>query len=106
MSDQELRLRPKEKDPVTGTIAFEPTAREGDVGSLVLIRRPDGSGNLAAEFVLLLKDRPLANETVAGIVIENGLVFARQIKADDAIESATVERRRDHEYKPVVLPGK
>lgn len=101
-----LLVLPKEKDPVSGHIPAEKTSREGDVGSLVLVRRPDGAGNQAAEFSLLLKDRPVAGETVAGVILDGGMPIARQIKADDVIEAATVEFLRDHEYVSAIVPDK
>lgn len=43
--------------------------------------------------------------TVFGRVIE-GLEIAESLRVGDKIESATVLRKRDHEYKPKTLPGK
>jgi cyclophilin family peptidyl-prolyl cis-trans isomerase len=41
-----------------------------------------------------------SNHTVFGRVVE-GLKIVRSIEKDDVIETATVVRKRDHEYKPV-----
>ncbi|REJ86591.1 MAG: peptidylprolyl isomerase [Planctomycetota bacterium] len=50
-------------------------------------------------------DAPLATEphTVFGRVIE-GMDVVRSLKAGDALESATVLRKRNHEYQPVTMP--
>ena len=102
VNDDQLRLLPKTEAPNTDTLDYERTTREGDVMSVVLVRKSEGGPNAGAEFVILKKDRLLKDETVIGIVQEGGNVQARSIKADDVIESVTVENLRDHDYKPVV----
>ena len=48
----------------------------------------------------------LEGKTVIGILQEGSMPLARALKAEDAIESVTVEGARDHEYKPVTNPKK
>jgi cyclophilin family peptidyl-prolyl cis-trans isomerase len=81
-------------------IPFESTAREGLVGSLVLVRQ--GQNNAAAEFQILLKSADLPKDaTICGIVpTPFAMNLARELKADDTIDSVTVEKKRSHEYKP------
>jgi cyclophilin family peptidyl-prolyl cis-trans isomerase len=102
VKDEQLRLLPKDPAAPADTLEYERTSREGDVGSVLLIRKSEGGDNLGAEFVILTKDRPLKDETVVGILMENGSTIVRGIKAEDVIETVTVENLRDHEYRPVV----
>jgi hypothetical protein len=106
VNDDQLRLLPKEAGAVTDTLSFEESRREGDVGSILLIRVAEGGDNKGAEFVILKKDRPLTNETVIGILQDGSMPLARALKAEDVIDSVTVEGARDHEYKPVTNPKK
>ncbi len=106
VTDDQIRLLPKDATPVTDTLAFEPSSRDGDVGSVVLIRVSEGGDNKGAEFVILKKDRPLAGETVVGILQEGSQPLVRALKADDVIESTVLENLRDHEYKPTLHPKK
>jgi hypothetical protein len=102
VTDDQIRLLPKDGTPVTDTLPFEPSSRDGDVGSVVLVRASEGGDNKGAEFVILKKDRPLAGETVVGILQEGSQPLVRALKADDVIESTVLENLREHEYKPVL----
>ena len=44
-----------------------------------------------------------SGHTVFGHIVE-GINVAASLKKDDKIESATVTRKRQHEYKPETLP--
>ncbi len=104
VTDDQLKLVSKET--ATDTLGFEPSARDGDVGSVVLVRVSENGDNKGAEFVILRKDRPVSGETVVGILQESSLPMARALKGDDAIESGVVENLRDHEYTPKLNPKK
>ncbi len=92
-TNERLQMPPK-KDVPAETVPFERTGREGDVGSLVMVRH--GDSNLAAEFQLLLKsvDAP-GDVTIAGIIAsDQDREQARRVAADDVIESVVVEKKR------------
>ncbi|MBI2930769.1 MAG: peptidylprolyl isomerase [Planctomycetes bacterium] len=98
--DERLQMPPKQAGVVDYALPFEPTRREGDVGSLIMVRQ--GAHNQAAEFQILLKSVPDPGEvTVAGIVAsESDRQIVRQLKAEDTIQSVRAERKRAHDYKP------
>ncbi len=58
-----------------------------------------------SQFFLTHEPTPHLNgkHTVFGRILE-GLDVARALKINDVLESATVLRKRDHEYSPVTLP--
>ncbi len=65
--------------------------------------RPHSAGS---RFYITFQPAPDLNgkHTVFGRVVD-GLDLVRGFQANDAIESVTVLRKRDHEYKPATLPA-
>ena len=89
---------------------FEKSARRHFRGSLSMAKTaaPNTGGS---QFFLTHLPTPHLNanvdaqsgHTVFGHIVE-GLDVAASLKKDDKIESATVTRKRPHEYKPETLP--
>ncbi len=109
VDDDRLQVNPKKEGAKNFALDAEKTARPGDVGALLLVRRPDGAGNSGTEFQILLNsvDAP-GDATVFGQVIpedQGSIATARAVAPDkDEIDSARVERKRDHKYEAVRIP--
>ena len=82
--------RPNSRRHFTGSLAMTKTAPPNTAGCQFFIT------NTAPDWLN-------GKHTVFGHVIE-GLEVARGIEQDEVLKSATVLRKRDHEYKPSTLP--
>lgn len=105
-SEERLRVNPKKENPPADELAFEPTARPVEAGSLAMVRK--GANNAAAEFEIMLKPAgDLKEMTIFGRVFMEGGSAAAQVlqklEDKDEIESITIEYKRSHEYKPEYL---
>ncbi|HEU4339885.1 MAG TPA: peptidylprolyl isomerase [Planctomycetota bacterium] len=103
VGDERLRITAKEENPATQELAFEPTSRSGEIGSLALVRR--GAHNASAEFEILLKPVRDAKEiTIFGRISMEGSSpvhgLMHRLEEKDLIESVKIDFKRDHEYKP------
>jgi cyclophilin family peptidyl-prolyl cis-trans isomerase len=102
--DERLHLGPKKENPSQAEIAFEPSVRAPETGTLALVRR--GANNSAAEFEVMLKPAGKAGDvTVFGRVFMEGGAAAIMPKLEekDEIESIRIEKKRDHPYTPDYL---
>ncbi len=81
---------PDHRNHFTGTLAMAKT------------KEPHTGG---CQFYITVRPTPHLNgiHTVFGRVLE-GLDVARSLQQNDVIESITITRKRDHEYKPAKLP--
>jgi cyclophilin family peptidyl-prolyl cis-trans isomerase len=81
-----------------------PNHRMHFTGSLAMARKTEADSG-GSQFYITRVPTPDYNDryTVFGRVID-GLEVVRQMQKDDEILSATVLRKRDHEYEPQTLP--
>ena len=103
-TDERLRLGPKKENPSPAELAFEPSVRAPETGTIALVRR--GPHNSAAEFDILLKPSGSTGDvTVFGRVFTEGGAAALlpKLEEKDEIESIRMDRKRDHLYTPVYL---
>ncbi|MBI4564558.1 MAG: peptidylprolyl isomerase [Planctomycetes bacterium] len=128
--DERLQIEAKTAGAVDYRLEHEKTFREGDIGMLVMVRRPDGSGNAGAQFQILLKSvADLQNATVFGQVLNEEAArdfIEAQRKAgaqtpvlsgpldamstlraldekENRLETVEIARKREHPYEPRVV---
>lgn len=106
VGEDRLQVTEKTANPEKHSLAFEKTSREVERGMLIMVRTPEGT-NQGAVFQIALKNIAdlRDNVTVFGIV-DTGMEFLEKVTDKDAIKSVMIDRKRDHEYKPVVIPPK
>lgn len=92
-----------EARPLDYALPFEPTSREGDVGSLVMTRA--GAHTKAGEFQILIKSvQDLKDVTVCGILKDApSREILKKLGTEDIIESVTVENRGTREYRATTV---
>lgn len=103
-TDERLRLGPKKENPSQAELAFEPSVRAPETGTIALVRR--GPNNSAAEFDILLKPSGKTGDvTVFGRIFTEGGAAALlpKLEEKDEIESIRIDRKRDHPYTPTYI---
>lgn len=106
VGEDRLQVTEKTANPEKHTLAFEKTSREVERGMLIMVRTAEGT-NQGAVFQIATKNISglMDNVTVFGMV-DTGMEFLEKVTDKDAIKSVMIDRKRDHEYKPVVIPPK
>lgn len=106
VGEDRLQVTEKTANSEKHTLAFEKTSREVERGMLIMVRTPEGT-NQGAGFQIVTKNIPdlKDNVTVFGMV-DTGMEFLEKMTDKDTIKSVMIDKKRDHEYKPVVIPPK
>jgi cyclophilin family peptidyl-prolyl cis-trans isomerase len=91
---ERLETQRKAEGAADESVPFEPTARPGEAGALVMVRKDAAGDNLAGRFQVLLKAVPdLKDATVFGVVKTN-LPALQAAKKDDAIKSVRIPSKK------------